>query len=594
MEINTFTMNEKIWRLKEPRKPHISVQLSQQLGVSPFIAQLLVNNGIESFEEAKSYFRPSLDDLHNPLLMTDMGKAVKRVLNALLLDQKILVYGDYDVDGTTSVAMMYSFLRELKVPSVYYIPDRYKEGYGVSSDGILYAAEQGCKLIITLDCGIKAHERVEQANELGIDVIICDHHKPGDTLPKAYAVLDPQRSDCSYPCKALSGCGVGFKLIQGIVEDQGMDPELLFQYLDLVTISIGADIVPIIGENRVLATFGLKGIHAYQRPGIASLFASAKFSKKSITISDLVFIIAPRINAAGRIKHATKAVELLIAETREEADEISAIIEEYNSDRKEKDKETTVAALQAMAVDPWYSTSWSTVVQGKGWHKGVIGIVASRLIEAHYKPTIVFTEKNGILVGSARSIEGLDIHAALEMCSDLLEQFGGHAMAAGMTMKFENFEAFREKFDMVVRSLISEEMLIPVIEVDQELNFDDITPSSYKILRQFAPFGPENMKPVFLARNCIDNSGSRAVGDDRSHLKLDVRQRHSEQAMQGIAFKMGQHLSWLKTNTPVDLVFTLEENEWRERVSLQLQVDDMKKSAGQTSVSQSAWEISQT
>jgi single-stranded-DNA-specific exonuclease len=594
MEINTFTMNEKIWRLKEPKKPHTSAQLSEQLGVSPFIAQLLVNNGIESFEAAKSYFRPSLDDLHDPLLMTDMAKAIKRVLNAVHLDQKILVYGDYDVDGTTSVAMMHSFLVQLKVQSVYYIPDRYKEGYGVSSDGILFAAEQGCKLIITLDCGIKAQERIDQANELGIDVIICDHHKPGATLPKAYAVLDPQRSDCSYPCKALSGCGVGFKLIQGIVEDQGMDPELLFQYLDLVTISIGADIVPMIGENRVLATFGLKGIHAYQRPGIASLFASAKFTKKSITISDLVFIIAPRINAAGRIKHATTAVELLISETREDADRISAIIEEYNSDRKEKDKETTVAAIQTMSIEPWYSSSWSTVVQGKGWHKGVIGIVASRLIETYYKPTIVFTENKGVLVGSARSINGLDIHAALEMCSDLLEQFGGHAMAAGMTMKLANFEAFREKFDLVVRSLISEEMLIPVIEVDQELNFNDITTGSYKILRQFAPFGPENMKPIFLAKNCVDNSGSRAVGDDRSHLKLDVKQEHGGQVMQGIAFKMGKHLSWLKTNTPIDLVFTLEENEWRERVSLQLQVEDIKKSAGHTTFSQSTSEISQT
>jgi single-stranded-DNA-specific exonuclease len=577
MEINNLSMNEKIWRVKKPRNTEKSTQLAQSLGVSPFISQLLVNNGIESFEAAKAYFRPSLDDLHDPLLMKDMAKAVKRVLNAVHLAQKIMVYGDYDVDGTTSVSMMYSFLRSLEVPCIYYIPDRYKEGYGVSEAGILSAAEQGCKLIITLDCGIKAHDRVDQASELGIDVIVCDHHKADLKLPAAYAVLDPQRSDCTYPCKALSGCGVGFKLIHGIVEDQGMDYEILFQYLDLVAISIGADIVPITGENRILAAHGLKRLQVEQRPGIESLFASAKFNKKTITISDLVFILAPRINAAGRIQSATTAVELLISNSREEADKISETIEGYNTDRKEKDKETTVAAMQAMSIDPWYTASWSSTVKGSGWHKGVIGIVASRLIETYYKPTIVLTESKGMLVGSARSIEGLDIHQALEQCSHLLEQFGGHAMAAGMTMKIEKFEAFRMKFDEAVRSLITEEMLIPVIEIDQALAFDDITTRSYKILRQFAPFGPGNMKPIFLSRKCVDTSGSRTVGADHTHLKLEVKQEHGMRAMQGIGFKLGKHITWLNTKNPVDLVYTLEENEWRDKVSLQLQVQDMKK-----------------
>lgn len=532
---------------------------------------------METFESAKAYFRPSLDELHSPLLMADMEKAVKRVLNAIHLGQKIMVYGDYDVDGTTSVSMMYSFLNSLKAPCVYYIPDRYKEGYGVSKDGILAASEQGCKLIITLDCGIKAHEQVDQAADLGIDVIVCDHHKADAILPKAYAVLDPQRSDCNYPCKALSGCGVGFKLIHGIVEDQGMDYEVLYQYLDLVAISIGADIVPITGENRVLAAHGLKRIQDDQRPGIASLFASAKFNKKTITISDLVFVLAPRINAAGRIESATTAVELLISTSREEADTISERIEGYNLDRREKDKETTVAAVQAMGIDPWYATSWSTTVKGHGWHKGVIGIVASRLIEIYYKPTIVLTENNGVLVGSARSIEGLDIHEALDQCAHLLEQFGGHAMAAGMTMKIENFEAFRIAFEEAVRGLITEDMLIPVIEIDQELQFDDITTSSYKILRQFAPFGPGNMKPIFLSRECVDTAGSRTVGGDHSHLKLEVKQPLGMRTMQGIGFKLGKHLTWLKSKTPVDLVYTLEENEWRDKVSLQLQVQDIKK-----------------
>ncbi|MCB0760769.1 MAG: single-stranded-DNA-specific exonuclease RecJ [Flavobacteriales bacterium] len=570
-----MTPSLKKWRLA-PSLDTTQVQaLASQLNVDPFVAELLIRRGITTLDDARVFFRPTLQDLHPPLVMADMKKAVKRVVQAIHNREKVLVYGDYDVDGTTSVAMMYSFLKQLDVPCEHYIPHRYHEGYGVSAQGVAFAKSEGCSLMITLDCGVKAVDRVKEANELGIDVIICDHHKPGTNLPPALAVLDPMRDDCPYPFKGLSGCGVGFKLIQAIVEDQGFPDEMLWSYLDLLTISIGADIVPIIGENRTLCRFGLDLINKHPRPGVRAMLNAAGFNKESMTISDVVFILAPRINAAGRMDRAAHALELLLAQNDEEALPLSQTIEEFNRNRKELDKSITESALEQIAEDPWYETAWSTVVFGADWHKGVIGIVASRIMDQHYKPTIVFTEKEGILSGSARSIEGLDIYEALGSCRDLLIQFGGHAMAAGMTMKLEQFKAFRQKFDEVVKSMISQDDLIPVVEIEHELPFDQISTANYKILKQFAPHGPANMKPAFLATQCRDTSYSRLVGGDFSHLKLHVVQENGRRAMEGIGFNMSHGLSMLKSTEGADLVYTLEENSWNGKTELQIQVRDI-------------------
>ncbi|MGB1318664.1 MAG: single-stranded-DNA-specific exonuclease RecJ, partial [Flavobacteriales bacterium] len=454
---------------------------------------------ISTFEEAKNFFRPSLDDLHDPFLMKGMDKAVSRIEQALGNGEKILIYGDYDVDGTTAVALVYSFLKDLGQID-FYIPDRYKEGYGLSMAGIDYAKEFGISLIIALDCGIRAIDKVAYANELDIDIIICDHHLPGLELPEAHAILDPKQKDCEYPFKELCGCGVGFKLLQAFCERNNEDFERLYAKADSLAISIAADIVPITGENRILATFGVQQINESPSTGIQAMLKYAKIDRP-LTISDVVFIIGPRINAAGRIASGKRAVELLISDDLDDALKFSEEISKYNTERRTLDKSVTDGALEIVATEDFYSDSKSTVVFNKDWHKGVVGIVASRLIEKHYKPTIVLTESEGVATGSARSVKGFDVHAALTECEDLLEQFGGHKYAAGMSLKLENVDAFRERFEKVVSERIEEHMLTPKLDVDLEIDLDRITPKFMGLLKQFGPFGPGNMNPVFVSRN---------------------------------------------------------------------------------------------
>lgn len=562
----------KIWSLQNTGDASVIDQLKSQLGVDEFIANLLFNRGITSFDKAKKFFRPSLEDVHDPFLMKDMDVAVERLSNALFNQEKILVYGDYDVDGTTSVAMMSSFLEELGMACHIYLPDRYKEGYGVSEKGVRFAAESGCSLMIALDCGVKAVDQVNLANELGVDVIICDHHEPGETHPAAVALLDPKRKDCNYPFDGLSGCGVGFKLLHAFCLQQDIDLNKLWAYLDMLTISIGADIVPMIDENRVFARAGLKLLLQRPRPGIAAMFESAKFRKSTITISDVVFILAPRINAAGRIASARDAVELLKATDYAEAVELAKAVEQRNLERRTYDKDFTEQALAQFDEDPFYRDAVSTVVKGENWNKGVIGIVASRLIDNHYRPTIVMTESNGKLAGSARSIEGIDVHEVLGECADHLIQYGGHAMAAGMTMKPECFLDFRQAFDDAIRKRLGPETLVPKVRIDHEIDFGGITGSNYKILKQFAPFGPGNMKPVFMTKN-VSDSGSRVVGSDQTHLKLGVRQ--GTQHFDGIGFGMASFYGDISKSN-FDLVYTLDENEWNGEVNLQLNVLDIK------------------
>lgn len=565
------------WRLKPPVAEDRIAALVEQINVQPFIAQLLIQRGIDDFEKAKKFFRPSLDYLHDPFLMKDMREAVDRLTKAISDAEKIMVYGDYDVDGTTSVAMMYSFLKEMDQDVEFYIPDRYKEGYGLSELGVRTAVDQGCKLMIALDCGITAIDKAQLATELGLDLIICDHHKPGDQIPDAVAVLDPLRKDCEYPYKSLSGCGVGFKLLQALTIEQSLDIEHLYSFLDLLCISIGADIVPMTGENRVMAHFGLEKIRQSPRPGIKSLFDIAGFQKSTVTISDVVFTLAPRINAAGRVQSARSAVDVMIAETIIEANEFVKVVEKNNLDRRDLDKTITTEALMQIEESEWIKAAWSTVVYAPDWHKGVIGIVASRLMESYYRPTIVLTKSGDIVSGSARSIDSLDIYDCLKACQDHLIQFGGHAMAAGMTMREEQVEAFRKKFDEVVRSKIVESQLAPVVNVDREIALDDISDRGYKILRQFAPFGPGNMNPVFLTRDLVNAKWSRAVGDEGSHLKLHVRPNECRTPeFDGIGFRLGNWADHLAEGKPFDVVYTLEENEWKGKVSLQLNVKDMQ------------------
>ena len=567
------------WRFKPPVEEERVVELADQINVQPFIAQLLIQRGVNDFEKAKKFFRPALSDLHDPFLMKDMREAVGRLTSAIFNGEKIMIYGDYDVDGTTSVAMMYSFLKNMGQDVEFYIPDRYKEGYGLSELGVRTAGDLGCKLMVALDCGITAIDEVELATELGLDLIICDHHKPGKNIPNATAVLDPLRVDCEYPYKYLSGCGVGFKLLQALTIDQSLDENVLYSYLDLLCISIGADIVAMTGENRVLAHFGLEKIRNDPRPGITSLFNHAGFNKSTVTISDVVFTLAPRINAAGRVKSARSAVKVMIADSIEEGNAFAKVVEQNNLDRRELDKEITTQALAQIENNKWYNNAWSTVVYGEGWHKGVIGIVASRLIDSYYRPTIVLTKSGDIVTGSARSIEGLDIYQCLSECTECMIQFGGHTMAAGMTMKEDQVEPFKLKFDQVVRTKIEQAQLSPVVEIDREIGLDDINDRGYRILRQFAPFGPGNMKPVFMTKDLVNAKWSRAVGDEGAHLKLHVRQIDSKTPeFNGIGFRMGNWAEYVLEGKPFDAVYTLEENEWKGKVSLQLNVKDLRKS----------------
>lgn len=567
----------KMWKKKGNVDSDTCEKLMSELTISKSLATLLILRGISDMESAKKFFRPQLDDLHDPFLMKDMEKAVLRLQGALESGEKILVYGDYDVDGTTSVTVVYSFLQKLGATCGFYIPDRYEEGYGFSLKGVDYANEIGATLIITLDCGIKDSEKVSYATGKGIDVIICDHHNP-DVLPPALAVLDPKREDCEYPYKGLSGCGVGFKLLQAWCIRYKHPLIDLYEYLDLLTISIGADIVPMTGENRVLAHHGLKQIALRKRPGIEAMLFQAGFKKPSLSITDVVFVLAPRINAAGRIFNGTQAVKLLLAESMEEALALSPAIEENNNQRKHLDKEITKEAQEQVLSDLEHPEKFTTVVYSENWHKGVVGIVASRLVESFYKPAIVLVKDGEKLTGSARSVEGLDLFDALSSCASLLEKFGGHTMAAGLTLQMEHLEPFKTSFDQAVRSMLNHQMPVLQIEYDVEIDFEEIDEKFFRILRQFGPFGPGNMNPVFLTRGVSNERFTKTVGDTKAHLKLHVKQKRGR-AFDGIGFNLGPWADPLLSGSEVDLLFTVEENEYRGNVTMQLNVKDIRLSA---------------
>ena len=560
------------WNLKsKPEKEKVQA-VQNALQVDEIIATLLVQRGIETFEQAKTFFRPTLEDLHNPYLMKDMDKAVFRIEKAIANNENILVFGDYDVDGTTAVSLVSSYLRSFYPNVATYIPDRYNEGYGISYLGIDYAEDNDVSLIIALDCGIKSIDHVNYAKAKNIDFIICDHHRPGDILPDAIAVLDPKRSDCSYPYDELCGCGVGFKLIQALAENRNQTIEDLLPYLDLVATAIAADIVPITGENRVLAKFGLEVINTNPRPGIKALIQNVK--KKVLTITDVVFIVAPRINAAGRVKHGNEAVALLTEYNLEQAEQFASEIEQHNSDRKELDKQITKEALLQIEENN-EQNRFSTVVYQENWHKGVIGIVASRLVEKYYRPTIVFTKSGDKLAASARSVKDFDVYNALEACAEHLEQFGGHMYAAGMTLKEENYENFKNAFENEVKKTIPPDLLIPEISVDLEMNFSDLDEKFMRILKQFEPFGPENMTPVFLSKNVIDSGYAKTLGNDAEHLKAFVKQNNSPN-FNAIGFGLGAKIDVVKNRNPFEAVYVLEENEWNGTISLQLQLRDVR------------------
>lgn len=561
------------WTLKPKPDLQKVKQLASELNVEELIATLLVQRGIETFEQARSFFRPSLNDLHDPYLMQDMDKAVARIEKAVAQGENILVFGDYDVDGTTAVSLMSSYLRSFYPNVATYIPDRYAEGYGVSFKGIDFADDNGCSLIIALDCGIKSIDKVLYAKEKNIDFIICDHHRPGDTLPDAVAVLDPKRQDCHYPYKELCGCGVGFKVIQALAQNRNQTITDLLPYLDLVATAIAADIVPITGENRVLAKFGLEVINANPRPGIKALIQNIK--KQTLTITDVVFVIAPRINAAGRIKHGNYAVELLTEFNLEQAVEFASQIEMFNADRKDLDKQITKEALEQIRIKE-EDKRFTTVVYQEDWHKGVIGIVASRLTETYYRPTLVFTKSGDKLAASARSVKDFDVYNALEACSDYLEQFGGHMYAAGLTLKEKDYENFKKHFEKVVSETIHPDLLVPEISIDAEMELQAIDPKFFRILKQFEPFGPENMTPVFMAEKLNDTGYGKTIGQDEEHLRLYVKQQGEEPGFAAIGFGLADKINLTENRKSFDAAFSIDENEWNGNVSLQLRLRDIK------------------
>ncbi len=560
------------WTIKTKPDPEKAKHLMDALNVDEITATLLLQRGIETFEEARQFFRPSLNDLHDPYLMKDMDKAVNRIENAINNGENILVFGDYDVDGTTAVALVSSYLKTIYPNIATYIPDRYDEGYGISFKGIDFADDNDFSLIIALDCGIKSVDHIAYAKAKNIDFIICDHHRPGIHLPEAAAILDPKRDDCHYPYDELCGCGIGFKLIQALGNNRNQTIDDLISYLDLVATAIAADIVPMTGENRVLAYFGLQVINANPRPGIEALIRQIK--KKELTITDVVFTIAPRINAAGRIKHGNHAVELLTEFDRKQAEQFAAEIEEYNSHRKDLDQQITKEALAQIECNN-EQERYTTVVFQEDWHKGVIGIVASRLIEVHYRPTIVFTKSGDKYAASARSVIGFDVYNALEACSEHLEQFGGHMYAAGMTLHPEKYEDFKNAFEKVVQQTITPEMRTPEIKIDSEIDFTAITPKWNRILKQFEPFGPQNRTPVFLSRDIIDTGQAKRIGSDEAHLKLFIKQQNSV-GFSAIGFHLGNKLERVQNKNPFEAVYCIEENEWNGMVSLQLRLKDIR------------------
>ncbi|WP_127018922.1 single-stranded-DNA-specific exonuclease RecJ [Flagellimonas beolgyonensis] len=560
------------WTVKPIPTQETIDDLAKELKVENIIAQLLIQRGITNYDEAKAFFRPELSHLHDPYLMKDMDKAVVRIEHAMQEEENILIYGDYDVDGTTSVALVSSFLLEFYPNVATYIPDRYLEGYGISFQGIDFAADNDISLIIALDCGVKALDQIAYAKQKGIDVIVCDHHRPGDTLPDAVAILDPKQEACPYPYKELCGCGVGFKLIQALGVRLGKTIHDLVPFLDLVATAIAADIVPITGENRVLAHHGLQVINSNPRIGFKAIIDQIK--KKELTITDVVFIIAPRINAAGRMKHGQHAVELLTAADFLTAQRFAQEIEVFNAERKTLDQEITEEALLQIQENS-EEDRFTSVVYKENWHKGVIGIVASRLTETYYRPTLVFTKSGDKLAASARSVKGFDIYNALEGCSDWLEQFGGHMYAAGLTLMEEQYEQFKTQFEKVVAETIDPKLLQPEITIDAKINLDQITPKLMRILKQFAPFGPGNMTPVFMAEGVMDSGYARGVGEDEKHLKCALYQFGSA-PIGAIGFNLGNKIDRVKNGKPFDAVFSLDENEWNGTVSLQLKLRDIR------------------
>ncbi|RAU84529.1 single-stranded-DNA-specific exonuclease RecJ [Pontibacter arcticus] len=565
---------EKRWVINEPPPAEVVEQLATSLKISPTLASILCQRSVCDFEEAKAFFRPDLTALHDPFLMKDMALAVNRLNEALHTSEKILVYGDYDVDGTTSVALMYSFLRQHTERIEYYIPDRYKEGYGISTQGIDWAAEHGFSLIVALDCGIKSADKIAYASTKGIDFIICDHHLPDEDIPKAVAVLDPKQIDCPYPFKELSGCGVGFKLAQAFSIQNDLNMEEVYKLLDLVVVSIAADIVPITGENRILAYYGLRLLNSPQpmRPGLEALRELAAITT-DMDISSIVFGFAPRINAAGRMGDAKNSVGMLLADTKEEAFRMADIINESNKERRTKDSDITKEALQMIEADDFLRNANSTVLYKETWHKGVIGIVASRCIEKYYRPTIILTHSNGKASGSARSVHGFNVHNAIESCSDLLEQFGGHMYAAGLTLPIENVPLFRERFESYVTNTITEEQKIPQIEIDSNLELNQITRNFYNIVRQMEPFGPGNMRPVFVSECVYDTGSLRVVGD--SHLKLRLTQ-DGFSSIDAIGFGLSDYYKPISKGIPFDVCYTIEENVYRGNITLQLRIKDIR------------------
>ncbi|MDP3399287.1 MAG: single-stranded-DNA-specific exonuclease RecJ [Bacteroidales bacterium] len=569
---------DKKWIVREPGNPALVRQLASELGIDQTLANLLVQRKIKSQSEARAFLKPQLEQLHDPFLMKDMDKAVARLTTALESKEKILIYGDYDVDGTTAVSLVYSFLRKYGEDNLeYYIPNRYTEGYGISYKGIDWASENGFTLIIALDCGIKAVEKVNYAKERGIDFIICDHHLPDEFLPEASAVLDPKRMDCSYPFDDLSGCGVGFKFMQAFASTKSIPFESLLPLLDLLVVSIASDLVSITGENRVLAYYGLKQLNQSPRKGLLSIIKLSGLEKHMITIDDIVFKIGPRINAAGRMESGKTAVDLLTSRNDNDARTIGDTINTHNNDRKNEDRKITLEASEMATTVSGFANKKSTVVYNPDWHKGVLGIVASRLVENYYKPTIVLCRSNGFITGSARSIPGFDLYDAIENCSDLLENFGGHMYAAGLTLKEENFELFSQRFEDFVASKITAEILTPVINIDTYLDFKQITPRFFNVLKQFQPFGPGNLSPVFISERVYDNGNGRKVGSESGHLKLELIQEDDfHRHISAIAFNRSEHFEHLKSGNPVDICYSIAENYYRGIANLQLRVRDIK------------------
>lgn len=565
------------WVIKEASDAEKVERLSTEVGIDKVLADLLVKRGIETFEQSRAFFRPDLNNLHDPFLMRDMDKAVERLHEAIVNNEKIMVYGDYDVDGTTAVAQVYSFLKQFTPKVDFYIPDRYDEGYGLSYKALDWASDNGIGLVITLDCGIKAIEKVEYARGKGIDVIICDHHLPENELPAAVAILDPKREDCHYPFDDLCGCGVGFKLAQGYVQKYGLDFSLLEPLLDLQVVSIASDLVSMTGENRILAHFGLKRLNENPRKGLLAMINLAKLEPGHIGIDDIVFKIGPRINAAGRMESGRLAVELLTATDDRSAIRIGEQINDNNNERKSIDREITQEALEMVQSGNALAHENVTIVYNPTWNKGVVGIVASRLVEAFYKPTVVLTKSNGFITGSARSVQGFDLYASIESCADLLENFGGHVYAAGLTMKEENLEEFCRRMDSFVSGNITRKELTPVVEIDARLDFSQITPKFIRLLKQFQPFGPGNNNPVFLTEDVYDAGNGRKVGAGGLHLKLDVMQESQPyRQLAAIGFNMAEFYDHIKAGNPIDICYSIVENFYRGSSTVQLRLKDIR------------------